>query len=534
MCRFSQLSLILALALAVGACSDQTSPLPTQVPPPAFALTDACDGELAKQISSEQNSLFKAAQLTEAKKRFTVIAAGCPGTKQEMLDYVRFTIANLAFAMDPNKASPPTRDEAMVAHWNSLFVYVGLPAPGEPAAVLSAGGAAKVCDADVECDVRTGDLQAELLVAANSTIGRHLYTLYKRSDGCFATNLDKTGPCFQVDANPHVTVFSPMAKVGICQAVTDSEVIPGLAPALAHLETETVSGQPVTTTRLTLPLGAPFPAFCADVAANDVGPRLQRLGAIGRLASAALDFVRPTTLYAGHGGLGGSTLVLSPFGGVDRYIFKATFSTPLTTPTYAADKGTFDVVTFTPPGMITIEPSLGDPLLGLNDEPIVLSQGGGNCTQCGGLMLRGVVTTSTAGQSASYGTYVVSWQSLQDKPTLKAAPFVLRGGDLAEIARLAYETRNNQRVLTYNGVVLTSRTWTQHVAQTFEIFVDLDAKTTSLRIDGTAVPEAQGKPFVAAATNLTYFAAEFTGIDAGTVGLDNLGVLRYAQADQQP
>jgi len=311
-------------------------------------------------------------------------------------------------------------------------------------------------------------------------------------------------------------------------------VIPGLSPALAHVVTTTVNNQPVTTTRLTMPLGEHFPAFCADLGAADVGPRMQRLGVVGRLASAALDLVTPTPLYAGHGGLGGSTPKLSPFGGVDRYIFKATFSTPLTQPTYQADKGLFDIVTATPPGSITIQPSLGDPQLGLNDGPMVLSQGGGNCVQCGGLQLRGVVTSSTAGQSASYGTYVVSWQSLQDKPTLKAAPFVLRGSNGAEIARVAYETRNSRNVLTYNGVTLTSRSWAQHVAQRFEVYVDLDAKKTSLWIDGTVVPEAQNKSFVAAATNLTYFGAEFNGIDAGTVGLDNVTVVRFPTPDVQP
>ena len=532
--RFSLITLTLAATIALGACSDEPASLPTQVPPPAFALTDPCDAGLAKQIASEQNALFNSPQIQEARQRFAVIQAGCPNTKQEMLDYVRFTIANLAVALDPNKSSPPTTQEAMVAHWNSLFVYVGLPAPSEPATVLTSAGGAKVCDADASCDVTTGDFKAELFVPANATTGRHLYTLYPRTDGCFGTNLDKTGPCYQVDANPVVARFEPMAKVGICQPLTPSEVIPGLAPALAHTVTTTANGQSVTTTRLTVPLATPFPTFCTDVAMNDFGPRLQRLGAVGRLASAALDFVRPTPLYAGHGGLGGSTTKLSPFGGVDRTIFRATFSTPLTPAPYQADKGLFDIVTATPPGSITIQPSIGDPQLGLNDRPIVLSQGGGNCTQCGGLMLRGVVTTGATGQTASYGTYVASWQSLQDKPTLKAAPFVLRGSNGAEIARVAYETRNSKNVLTYDGVPLTSRSWTQHVAQRFEVYVDLDAKTTSLWIDGTAVPEAQNKPFVAAATNLTYFAAEFSGIDAGTVGLDNVGVVRFPTPDVQP
>lgn len=531
------LAAVATLAIA-AACTEQPEPLPTQPPPPSFAVVPACDAALAKQIASEQNELFKSPQIQEARQRFNVIQTGCPNTKQEMLDYVRFTIANLAAALDPNRSSPPTRDEAMVAHWNSMFTFVGLPAPGLPPAVLGAG-AAKVCDANVDCDVPTGDLKAELFVPVQSAanFGRHLYSLYPRTNGCFASNLDQTGPCYQVDANPTVASFAPFVKVGICQPVSASEQIPGLGPALAH---EVKEGA-VARTRVTNRLAAPFPTFCEDLAMDGLRESLSRYGSLGRLASAAIDLVTPTPLYAVHGGLGGSGGKLSPFGGVDSWIFKGTFSTPPNTvgspPSLTSDKGTFDPIQLVQPGSAIVQSSIGDPTSGLRNQPVVLNQGGGNCSACGSLILRGVVTTADAGQSASYGKYLVSWESLQNKPTLKMAPFVLRGSGLQEIARVAYETRNSQNKLTYNGVVLTSVTWAQGVAQRFEVLVNLDAKTTSLRIaprDGpaTPVPEAQNVPFVAGATNLKYLAAEFTGIDAGIIGWDNLAVVR--QSDETP
>jgi hypothetical protein len=391
-----------------------------------------------------------------------------------------------------------------------------------------------VCEPSESCDVTAGDGKAELFVPVQSAagFGRHLYTLYARGNGCLGTNLDQSGPCYQVDANPAVAQFAPLVKVGVCQPVSASQPIPGFGPALAH----TVSDASGTTTRLTARVPTPFPAFCTDLAANDVGAGASRFGALGRLASAALHLVTPSPLYASHGGLGGSTGRLSPFGGVDGYVFKATFSSPPnvvgSVPSATADKGSFDVIQVTPPGAIAVQSSLGDPTRGLRSQPVVLNQSGGACTQCGGLTLRGAVRTADQAQSASYGTYVVSWASLENKPSPKAAPFVLRGGDGREIARVAYETRNSQPVLTFDGVVLTSRTWAQGVAQRFAVTVNLDTKRTGLSIDGTPVPEAQNVPFVAGATSLQFVAAEFSGIDAGVVGWDDVSVVR--QPDVQP
>lgn len=540
MSRSTHGTLILAAVLAAAACTEQPSSLPTQPKTPSSAVVAACDPTLAKQIASEQNALFQAPLAQQARDSFNVIQAQCPSAgasaQQHTLGYVRFTIANFASAVDPNRSSPPTTAEAMVAHWNSVFTYVGLPAPGVAPAALTSAGAAKVCDADADCDVPTNDLKAELYVPVQRAagFGRHLYTLSPRANGCFGTNLDQTGPCYQVDADPEVAAFDPLVKVGVCQPLRADQPIPGLSPALAHTVLDQATS--VTTTRLTTRTATAFPTGCLHVATGDVGARLSKLGALGRLASAALDLVSPRPLYAGHGGLGGTVGRFSPFGGVDGNIFEATFSSPPNVvgspPAAASDKGTFDVVQVTPPGSITVRASLGDPTRGLLNQPVVLDQAGGACTRCGGLTLRATVTTADASQSATYGTYRVSWASLENKPSPKSAPFVLRGSDGREIARVAYETRSSQRVLTYDGVPLSSRTWAMGVAQRFAILVNLDTKRTSLSIDGTPVPEAQNVAFVAGATNLQRVAAEFFGIDAGIVGWDDVSVVR--QPDVTP
>jgi hypothetical protein len=84
---------------------------------------------------------------------------------------------------------------------------------------------------------------------------------------------------------------------------------------------------------------------------------------------------------------------------------------------------------------------------------------------------------------------------------------------------------------TPTGQIQTGVTWSQNVSQTFTLTVNLDSRTTSLSINGTPVSAAQGIPFVDAnATSLQRVAAEFTRIDAQTVGWTDVKVSRLADA----
>jgi hypothetical protein len=557
------LALAAVLAAALVACTDDSQPTPTQ-PPTSAAVTVAkpagatCDATLEKQIYSQINALFTSSVQTQARTLFGNVVTACPSgvaaATPAMLAYVQFTIDHyyLGDVLAPAPKDYATREDAVVDDWEFVFRYVynntpGLTVPDFSPTVLRANGGAKVIDATSADDyLVNGSWTAGILVpdqSATGVTGPHLYTITPADEHCLVTNLQQpTAVCFLFNADPKPTTsFSPQATVAECEAAA--------VPAnhtLAHY----TGGQ----TRLTYKVANPFdgiptgePHLCEGHTYTSPYAYSDGLGpaawfALGRAASTALDFLSPRPAYASHStGIGGSTPGISPFSPIMTYIFQATFSTPPNTvglpPSSTADVGFFDVITATPPGSILVQSSLGDATQGLLQQPVVLSQGGGNCgTSCGGLILRGRDTTYDAGVSASYGSYLVSWQSLEDKPTLKAAPFVLRGSDGLEIARVAYETRNNQPVLTYNGTVLTTVTWAQHIAQLFEIVVDLDHQTTTLRIgprDGPTV-SVGSKSFVSTngkkATDLKYVGAEFTGIDAGIIGWDNILFTRLPDA----
>ena len=175
------------------------------------------------------------------------------------------------------------------------------------------------------------------------------------------------------------------------------------------------------------------------------------------------------------------------------------------------------------PFSIAVQSSLGD----LTTKPVVLNQAGGNCTLCGGLELTGTATTPPEVDATS-GVYIVRWTSLQSKPSSKEAPIVIRSAAGLEVARLSYRTVSSTRILAYNSVTLPVA-WAQSVAQSFEVVVDLATKTTSLRIDGAPVAGFQAVPFVnAAATDVGTIGAEFSGIDAGIVGWDNISITKIA------
>ena len=83
------------------------------------------------------------AVLTEAQNRFKVIKADCPTTSELMLGYIQFTIDQYRLG-NVMAQSSGTTESAVVAHWNSLFVYLGQTAPNASPDVLSADGAAAV------------------------------------------------------------------------------------------------------------------------------------------------------------------------------------------------------------------------------------------------------------------------------------------------------------------------------------------------------------------------------------------------------
>ena len=508
---------LLVLIAVVSACSDQSPIPPTAAPsPPRFAVTASCNSQLATQIAKEQKALFSGGPLALAQDRFKVVKSGCPGTSEQMLSYTQFTIDQLRLG---NVTQPitGTKEQAIVSHWNSLFAYVGLPAPNAPAAVLSAdGGAGVITQAGGTRDLTAGPGPngpgAGLHVPDNAAPGSHLYTIQLIAPNCLTTTLGQTGACYLVEAYPEVATFDPMLTVVVCQ---EGHLEPNLA--LGHTDDGTSEVLP-------RPAGSQFPLLCAEPTAD--ASFIGRGGILGRVLAAAISVVTPRPAYAAHGGLGGLTSRLSPFGGVELTFFRATFTADVTgQPPGAPETGSWTTVVAVPPGSITVQPSLGD----LTGQPVVLNQAGGNCTQCGGLELTGTATTPPEVDATS-GVYIVRWMSVQTKPSAKEAPIVIRSAAGLEVARLSYRTVSSSRILSYNNVTLPIG-WSQSVAQAFQVVVDLAAKTTSLRIDGAPVAGFQGVPFVnAAATEVGTIGAEFSGIDAGIVGWDNISITKIAPA----
>jgi len=513
-CFTRQLMSALALVTVVAACSDQsTSSLPSAPSArtqPNFAVTGgACSSQLATQISKEQKALFSGAALSEAQDRFRVIKSGCPATTEQTFSYVQFTIDqfHLGNALQPASA--------IVAHWNSVFAYVGLAAPNVPASALGPDANAGVIaqaggTRDLTVAPGPNGLGAGLHMPDNAAPGgSHIYTIELISANCLTTSLGQTGACYSFNSYPHVTTFNPMFTAVVCQA--------------GHLEQHLALGHTLgngSTEVLPRPAGPQFPLLCPEpVGATNFGN-----GFVGRALAALVNAVTPRSAYAAHGGLGGLAASMSPFGGVELTFFRATFSADaLNQPPVTPEKGSWTTIVADPPGSIKVQQSFAD----LTDKPVVLNQSGGNCTQCGGLTLVGTATTATE-VNAQSGVYVVRWNSVEDKPSPKQAPFVIRSVAGAEIARISYRSVSSQDFLDYNNVMLPV-SWVQHVSQFFEIVVNLDTKTTSLRIDGTPVAGFQNVPFVnAAALDVGKIGAEFSGIDAGIIGWDNVSITKVA------
>jgi hypothetical protein len=482
----------------------------------------ACSAKLNKAVGDQQTVLYSGATLQQAQDLWFNVSHDCKTNlalaQSEMFTYVQFTI-NQSLAYGGSASNGLT-----VQHWNSVFPYVGLIAPNLADSVLSSqGGAAVVPNPAVSTEVRTIGPYAAITIYnqdANGDQRTHLITINPLNGVCLSGTVHQVGPCFEFSANPSLSPggFSPKALVGVCQPVTAAQHPGGISPGLGH---QTSNGAQVFATQL-------YPTFCVDVVADlNTGSWHGGLkGITTRLAYLARHALTPASLYAEHGGLGGTTDFISPFAGVDRMIFKATF----TGNTLNAFPGTPEAGTWTstiqPPGSILVQASLGN----ITDTLVVLSQAGGNCANCGALELRGqVVSSNDTTRADDTGIFFVDWQSLQDGPTVKSAPFILRATDGTEIARVTYKSVQSTSPLFYNDGTTPVGAWVQHVSQHFRIVVNFYTRTTTLYIDDMTTPVATGT-LSTAVHNIGRIAAEFSGIDSGTMGWDNITIER--QVDQ--
>ena len=163
-------------------------------------------------------------------------------------------------------------------------------------------------------------------------------------------------------------------------------------------------------------------------------------------------------------------------------------------------------------GTITVRQAVGD----LTNKPVELNQLNG---LTGGVGLYGHV----AGSAPTTGSYVASWRSLVHGNAVGAS-VVVRDNAALIVAAVSISPNGSLR---YNNTVLPSVSWVSDNSQLFEIIVDLDARVTSLRINGSAVTGAQNVAFFqSAAANVASLNFETGGTSAQTFAWDDIRVAR--------
>jgi hypothetical protein len=521
-----QLMRIVAVGLfaaTLAACSKDSTPAPTSpdVQLRLIRSTGACTSAATKAIADEQDVMYGGAVLDSARDLFGLVVHDCKTDRalaiEEMFAYVQFTID---FKASTSAISPKTIEGTIIGHWDLTFAYVGLATPTDdsanalPEAVLKSGGGAGVVTKSGG-EVLTNPVVAGISIPEQLTSGNqdtHLITINKKAGNCDAqVNLLQYGPCYRFVANPKLgtVAFNPAATVGVCAlpANIDNET------SLAHFNRHDAT--------VIEPIG--YPQHCDDEAISLASWNGGFRSFAKRLAQSVTGTFRVRRAYAAHDGEGGTGGFLSPFAVVDRKIFRATFTADAvgTEPNVPDLPGTTWSKSITLPGSILVQQALGN----LTDKPVVLSQAGGNCTNCGSLDLIG--NGRTDGLAEDSTIYDVVWSSLQDGPNTKGAPFVIMDSDGKEIARVTYATKSNSNLIYYNATIPSNvvGSWVQHQQQQFSIEVNFATRRTALFINDSL--RAENKGFVnAAAKNLAKVGAKFSGIDSGTMGWDNISIIR--------
>jgi alpha-tubulin suppressor-like RCC1 family protein len=141
--------------------------------------------------------------------------------------------------------------------------------------------------------------------------------------GPLPSSLKQYGPYYDFTTSPQVAQFGDSARVGVCQVTDPSSAFYPPEPhdrlRLAH----TVG----TSIEILDRVGVNDFLRCTNVSASWSTPSTDRNGLRGVLLAIrdnAIGLLRPASLYAAHGGLGGKVKSFSPFGAVDPGV--ATFN----------------------------------------------------------------------------------------------------------------------------------------------------------------------------------------------------------------
>lgn len=523
---------VLVFSAMLAACSD--TPVDRNVSPDltgpmmAKSTSVACTSAQTQVVEAQQDVIFASgAVLDNVRALWRNVKQDCSTSnatrmsraQDAFMEYIRYTI--IVFRDNPGAILPADKSGAIVGHWNVAFPYVSYLAPGLPSNMLDIGAARVVSRTELAAaPVEFGIPLVAAMQTSPQTTGDkrgHLLVIFPDSNCNPQTALTESASCFNFKSFPVSSPsYNPRMTVGICY--TDGFVAPGLA----HYDGTNTTIEPTFT--------YPSSAFCHDANSTRYGST----GFFGRVSRFASTLFGVKRADAAHGGLGTLAPGFSTFVPVERNLFKGTFGSPLQagdTPSEAElpnpDRGFWTKVFSTPPGSITVQ----DSLAGLNTKPVVLDQGGGACTNsCGGLDLWGQIETADATRAVSEGRYSVSWTSVQNQPAPKAAPFVLRSKDNTEIARVSYSKERGGTRIRFNNKVVTGADWTKGQPQSFSIIVDFEAGTTTLTVRNSlgAIVGTASDTFTA--PDLSRINAEFSDIDSGVVGWDNIIIERLADS----
>jgi hypothetical protein len=498
-----------------------------------------CAGSLASSIASQQKALFTKAQQSILDPILSTIKSTCSTSvvpnpaHGPMMQYLQKVV-------DFRGTVEQTRGTALINLMASLILYVDnatftrswtILRPSTLVAGTEDGdrsGGAEVLDPAGDLSMTTFDGQAGVKInSPQSPTGPHLFTLDPA--GCPATSLVKaTEDCYNIQVYPEVSQWSPKINIGMC--------IHGGASSTTAI----IHGASQTYTEV-LPSGAPFPWSASDPSCvlthTFINSWLGReAGPLGRALAKALDYLRPQPLLADDAGESGLGLFTSPFGGASTVIFSHNFDNLnfiLTPP----DVGDSLRVQATSPGYIQLQNNIP----GMTGSAVVLSQAQGNCVNCPVFALIGTRVNSSISEST--GSYEVTWTSLQTKPNIKEAPFVVLNGNGLEIARLSYLTESSQNILRLTVPTATGTFtqnvgfWTQNVAQSFKITVNLTTlglnPSNTVSFSGDGLTSVSNQPAVNA-TSLFQIGYLLTGIDAGIMASDNWRVTRIADSAGNP
>jgi len=493
--------------LAIAACAPDSADRGPLVPTePSLALSDQCAGGLASDIAKQQKALFSDPDLTDLQTQFAAIKSACPTVPTtQLLTYVESMIG---YSGAPTNAA---RAQGLVNLLGSVTLYVtGTAVVRPPVVFQNTGGAAVLTPGEF---MTTNDQRARLDIATGTTPGGpHLFTFEPRptSECDGTTSLRISGNCYQLHDYPDETAtYTPSATLTLC--LHSSAGPTGIGHQKAGFGGEV------------LPEVPPFFGCAHTVAAIDswLG---REAGPLGRALAKTYDYLAPRPLMADDAGESGSIGSFSLVGGILNEVFLDDF-TDLASPPDIGDTWTINA---TSPGYIQLQNGIAD----LSGSVVVLSQAQGNCANCPVFSLLG--TRVNSAQTETVGSYKVTWQSVQTKPNVKEAPFVVLNDAGAEIARLSYVTESsvNKLLFTAGGVTTNVGAWVQNVHQDFEITVNLTtlnpatSNRVSLTING--IPVATNPNVIPNATTLKQIGYVLTGIDAGIIGADNFRVVRQS------